>query len=193
MKTEFEATFNIISKDDIRRKLKSTGATLVKNEYLQKRVVFNLPEGHEIQNGWLRVRDESDSITMSLKVVQNNSSIENQKEIELKIDSFDSAVEFLSSVGCERKAYQENKREKWTLDNVEIVIDEWPFIEPYVEIEGQSEEAVKNVARKLGFDYSLAYFGSVDGLYAKKYGISEDRINNNTPEITFGITNPFID
>lgn len=114
MITEFEATFKIESKDDIRSKLELAGAKLVKKEYLQKRSVFDLPKGHEIKNGWLRVRDEADKVTLSLKIVQNNTSIENQKEIELKVDSFESAVELLSTIGCEKKAYQENLREKWT-------------------------------------------------------------------------------
>lgn len=78
------------------------------------------------------------------------------------------------------------------LDGVEVVIDEWPFLYPYIEIEGDSEYRVRSTAEKLGFDYKDAYFGSVDGLYAKEYGISEDKINNHTPEITFGIKNPFI-
>lgn len=192
MKTEFEATFYIESKDSIRQKLKAAGGTLVKKEYMQKRVVANLPSGHEIDGGWLRVRDEDDKITLSLKVVQNNAGIEDQKEIELEIDSFEAAVQLLEALGCEKKAYQETKREKWELDGVEVVIDEWPFLEPYIEVEGESEEEVKAVSEKLGFNYSDAYFGSVDGLYADKYGISEDRINNQTPKIVFDMENPFL-
>ena len=98
----------------------------------------------------------------------------------------------LESIGCEKKAYQESKRESWELDNVDITIDEWPFLEPYVEIEGKSEEKVKQVAEKLGFEYAKALFCSVDTLYNKKYGVSEDIINNHTPEIIFSGKNPFI-
>jgi len=35
-------------------------------------------------------------------------------------------------------------------------------------------------------------FSAVDTLYSEEYGISEDRINNHTPEILFGGENPFI-
>src|SRR3989344_4356730 len=153
MYTEFEATFTNVRKEDIRAKLTRAGAKLIKKEFLQKRTVFNLPKGHEINGGWLRVRDEGDKITMSLKIVDGNK-IENQKEIQLLVDSFNEAVKLLETVGAAKKAYQESKRELWKLDNIEITIDEWPFLEPFIEIEGHSEYEVKNVAAKLGFDYS---------------------------------------
>ena len=191
MYTEFEATFTNVRKEDIRAKLTRAGAKLIKKEFLQKRTVFNLPKGHEINGGWLRVRDEGDKITMSLKIVDGDK-IENQKEIQLLVDSFDEGVKLLETVGANKKAYQESRRELWELNGVEVTIDEWPFLEPFVEIEGKSEEEVRSVAVKLGFDYSKAKFCSVDTLYAEKYGISEDRINNHTPEILFGMENPFV-
>lgn len=125
MNIEYEATFLNIDKDVIRKKLKETGAKLIKPEFLQKRVVFNLP-GKSGTGSWLRVRDEGDKITMSFKLV-DGSEIENQKEINLVIDDFEKGVEFLETIGCEKKAYQETKREIWGLDNAEICIDEWPF------------------------------------------------------------------
>jgi adenylate cyclase class 2 len=191
MEVEYEATFIDIDKDEYRKKLEQAGAKLIKPEFLQKRVVFHLPKGQEIKGGWLRVRDESDKITMSLKIVDGDK-IENQKELCLKINDFDEGLEFLSKIGCEKKAYQENKRELWMLDDVEITIDEWPFLEPYLEIEGKSEEKVKAVAEKLGLDYSKAMFCSVAPIYSKKYGVPEEVINNNTSEIVFGGKNPFL-
>lgn len=193
MKTEFEASFFIISKSDMQNLLKSKGGTLVKKEFLQKRVVFRLPAGHEITGGRLRVRDEQDKVTFSLKIAKNNKKIEDQKEIELIVSNFEDACELLAVIGCEKKSYQENLREKWEIDGVEVTIDEWPYLEPFIEVEGRSEEAVQRVAEKLGFDYTTAYVGSVDGMYSKKYNISEDRINNNTPQILFNMDkNPFL-
>lgn len=190
MPIEYEATFMNVDKDDIRNRLKQAGAELLKPDFLQKRIAFNLPSGHEIAGGWLRVRDEQDKITMSLKIV-DGEEISNQKEICLRIDNFDEGVKFLEQVGASRKAFQESRREIWMLDGVEIMIDEWPFLEPYIEVEGLSEEAVKTVSAKLGFDYSEAVFGAVDILYSKKYGVSSDFINN-LKSITFNEPNPFI-
>jgi adenylate cyclase, class 2 len=191
MNIEYEATFINIDKDEIRGRLEKAGAALIKPEFLMKRIVFELPVGHEIPGGWLRVRDEGDKITMSLKVV-NGNKIEDQKETCLKIDDFDEGVKFLESIGARQKAYQESRRELWLLDGVEVTIDEWPYLEPYVEVEGQSEAIVKATSEKLGFDYAQALFCSVDTLYNKKYGVPFEVINHKTNRITFIDPNPFV-
>lgn len=190
MNIEYEATFINIDKDEIRGRLKKVGAKLIKPEFLMKRVVFDLPEGQQVPGGWLRVRDEGDKITMSLKVVDGDK-IENQKEIYLRIDEFDEGVKLLKTIGCRQKAYQESKRELWLLDRVGITIDEWPYLEPYVEVEGESEEKVKEASGMLGFDYNQALFCSVDTLYSRKYGVEKNYINYKVPRITFTEENPF--
>ncbi len=191
MKTEYEATFLDVRKCQIRKKLKKVGAKLVKPEFLQKRVTFNLPENLEKNGKWVRVRDEKDEITMSFKSVFGDK-IENQEEINLKINDFEEGVEFLERIGCQKKAYQETKREIWLIEDVEICIDEWPFLEPFVEIEGDSEEKVKKASKILGFDYSKAWFCSAGKIYSEKYGISEEIINNKISKITFDMENPFL-
>jgi adenylate cyclase class 2 len=191
MNIEYEATFTNINKDKVRQILKKNGAALVKNEYLQRRTVFTLPGGKDLSSSWLRVRDEGGKITMSLKVVDGDK-ITDQKEICLEVSDYNEAVALLKAVGCQEKAYQETKRELWKLDGVEITIDEWPFLEPFMEVEGRSEEEVKRVSEKLGFDWDSAKFCAIGTLYKKKYGISLDEINNNTPKIVFKMKNPFI-
>jgi len=191
MDIECEAKFINIDKNDIRKRLAKAGAKLVRPEFLQKRIPFHLPKEKRSKDVWLRVRDEGDKITMSLKMVTGDK-IEDQKEICLEIDNFDRAVQLLTAIGCEPKSYQESKRELWKLDGAEITIDEWPFLEPLVEIEGPSEEAVKTVSEKIGFDYSDAIFGGVGKLYKMKYGIPPDKINN-YPKIVFNMENPFLE
>lgn len=193
MDIEYEATFPEVDKDKVRVKLKELRAKLIKPEFLQKRCAFHLPKSNEIKKGWLRVRDEGDKITMSLKVMEDESKIEGQKEICIVVNNFDEAVKLLESIGCKKKAYQESKREVWMINNVEVTIDEWPFLEPFVEVEGKSEEDVEKVADILGFDYSKAVFSSVDVLYSRKYGVSEEVICDHTPRIVFGEENPFLD
>ncbi|MEK7173527.1 MAG: CYTH domain-containing protein [Patescibacteria group bacterium] len=191
MKTEYEATFTDIDKESTRTKLKDAGAILGRLEFLQKRVTFNLPDGVDMEGGWLRVRDEGDKITLSLKAVHGDG-IESQKEILLTVNDFNEAAELLTTLGCNQKSYQETKRELWKLGDTEITIDEWPFLEPFVEIEGTSEKEVKSVSEQLGFNYQDALFCAVGTLYSKKYGIEEDIINNQTPKIVFDMENPFI-
>ncbi len=190
MEIEYEATFLDIDKDEIRERLKKSEAKLIKPEFLQKRVVFNLP-GKSKLGSWLRVRDEKDRITMSFKSIVGNK-IESQKEINLTIDDFNKGVDFLETLGCQKKSYQETKREIWILNNVEICIDEWPFLDPFVEIEGKSEEEVKAVSEKIGFDYSKAWFCATGLIYSKKYNIPVEIIDNEISKITFDMENPFL-
>ncbi|MFH1456774.1 MAG: CYTH domain-containing protein [Patescibacteria group bacterium] len=193
MQTEFEATFLNIDKDKMREQLKKAGAVLVRPEFLQKRYTLNLPKGHEIENGWLRVRDEGDKTTMSLKAVfGGGKKIGDQKEIDLEIDDFEKGRQILEEIGCKTVSFQESKRELWKLNEVEITIDEWPFLEPLVEIEGSNEKQVKKIAEKLNFDYSQAEFNSADAFYAKKYNLDLDFVNNKIPRIVFDEKNPFI-
>lgn len=150
LNVEYEATFCDINIDEIRKKIKNLNGKLLKPMFNQKRTVLNFPKGHEIRGGWLRVRDESDKITMTLKIMESNGSIEGQKEIELIVNSYENAVNLLRTIGAEEKAVQETKRELWELDGVELMIDLWPFLEPVIEIEGKNEADVKKVAEKLG-------------------------------------------
>lgn len=189
MNIEYEATFANIDKEYIRQILKKAGAKLLRPEFLQKRITLNLPDGHEIKGAWLRIRDEGDKITMTLKII-DGIRIENQKEVCLQIDSLEKAVILLEKIGCKKKSYQETKREIWQIDGVEISIDEWPFLEPFVEIEGKTEEIVQDIAKKLDFNYQNALFCSVDTLYSKKYNIPKNIINK-IPKITFSMENPF--
>ena len=191
MDIEYEASYLNIDKDEVRQRLKSAGAKLVKAEFLQRRWVWHFPKGYEIYGSWVRVRDEGDKITMSIKIVDGRK-LEDQKEVMIEVDDFDRAREILNLLGCQEKAYQETKRELWHLDDAEVTIDEWPFLEPFVEVEAASEEVVKTVSKKLDFDYALAKFGSADFFYADKYNISIEVFNEQTPLLTFEMENPFI-
>ena len=137
MEIEYEASYLNIDKDEVRSRLKKAGAKLIKPEFLQRRYVWHFPKGHEIYGSWIRIRDEGDKITMSVKIVDGRN-LEDQREVMLTIDSFDKAREMLNLIGCQERAYQETKRELWHLDGAEITIDEWPHLEPFVEVEAMS-------------------------------------------------------
>ncbi len=191
MDIEFEATFPDIDKAAIKAKLKNVGAILVRPEFMQTRVIFNPPEFMKNEKAWIRLRDEGDKITLTYKVITGDK-IEDQKEICLVVDDFAKTLEFLKKIGCEVKSWQETTRELWRLPGVDICLDEWPYLEPFVEIEGKNESAVKAVANQIGFDYSQAMFGTAGKLYQKKYGIESHLIHEKIPRLTFSDPNPFI-
>lgn len=190
MQIEFEATFQNIEKDEARKMLKKAGAKLARPEFLQRRVNFDVP-ADVVKNSWMRVRDEGDKITMSIKK-NDGPTIREQQEICLEVSDFDEAIKFLKTLGFREKSYQETKRELWMLGDVEVTIDEWPFLEPFVEVEAKSEEAVKNTCQKIGLDYKKALFCPITVLYSMKYSIPCRQIDCDIPKITFDIDNPFI-
>jgi adenylate cyclase class IV len=67
METEFEAKFYPIDKDAIRKKLREIGAKLVQPEVLTKIIVFNSKFNPSIKCHYIRVRDEGNGVTMSVK------------------------------------------------------------------------------------------------------------------------------
>ena len=150
-----------------------------------KRVVFELGE-----HSFARVRDEGDKIVMTYKKIENEGSILGTKEVNVIVDDYDNAILFLSSCGLEIKARQDTLRELWVIDGIEICIDTWPWLPPFIEIEGPSEEAVWGIAEQLGFDKTQAKFGSVDTTYQHYYGIDPEIVNLHCPEIAFDIEPP---
>lgn len=178
-----------VNKNEVRERLRHAGAVLRRPEFLQRRVTFDLPPGKADTDIWLRVRDEGDKITLTLKAMRGKG-IERQKEITLTVDNFRKAEMLLQAIGCQWRMYQENRREIWELDGVEVMLEKWPFLEPYLEIEGHSEEEVKQIAEKLGFDYSQALFCATGAIYKIKYGLAPDEIKGLT-RLIFEMKNPF--
>jgi len=64
------------------------------------------------------------------------------------------------------------------------MIDEWPGMPPFIEIEWANEAVVKKYSKLLWFDYNEAIFWAVDQVYKKIIWLDEALINN-LPEITF--------
>ncbi len=178
MDTELEAKWLDINHDDMRQKLKASGATLVQPERLMTRKVFDFEDRRlDKISGWVRVRNEGNKVTMSYKQL-NDRTLHGTKEITVLVDDFERACNFLESIGLNPYSYQETKRESWRIGDVEIELDTWPWIPPFVEIEASSEEALKDAAAKLGLDYTKALHGSVETAYQAVYNVTEEEIDN---------------
>ena len=183
MKNEIEATFLSINKDLIRVKLKETGFELKISEYLMRRKTFDFPTLPPGEKKWGRVRQESNKVTMTIKEIRG-LGINDTYEVELIVNDFDIAAKFFEACGIHEKAFQENMREVWQKENIEITIDTWPGLNPFIEIEGPDEDSVQKISNKLGFDFKAAVFGSIDLVYEKEIGIPAKKIID-LPEITF--------
>lgn len=190
MKPEIEAKFLDVDHAELRAKLTVLGATCRQPMRLMRRRNFDFPDLRldRERNGWVRVRDEGDQVTMSYKQVDNRE-FDGTKEINLGIDSFDEACNFLEAIGLKAKSYQETRRESWQLGDFAIELDEWPWAKPYIEFEAPDGDSLKSLAKKLGLDWSLVCHGSVEIVYQAEYSVSDKEIDS-ISRIVFDIEPP---
>ena len=185
MNTEIEVKFARVDHDNIREKLKAIGAVCECPMRDMKRVTID-SEHMKSKNAFIRIRDQVDKVTITYKQF-DELSLNGAKEVELVIDDFDNAIAFFAVIGLPHHSYQESRRETWKLDGAEIVLDEWPWLDPYIEIEGPSEKIVKSIAKKLGFNWSDAIFGDVMSAYRAQYPhLNKHQTIGNLKEVKFG-------
>jgi len=189
MKTEYEVKFLNVNIDDMRTRLHAINATLEKPMRLMRRVTIDKPELKD-KNAFLRIRDEGDKVTITYKQF-DSLSIDGAKEHEIIVNDFKKSIALFTAVGLPYGSFQESKRETWIFDGAEIVIDEWPWLSPYVEIESHNETHIKKIAKKLGFNWNDASFGDVMVAYRKQYPhlTAKDTIGN-IPEVKFNAPLP---
>ena len=117
----------------------------------------------------MRIRKTGQNIFVTFKHKEEHTAT-GTKEIEFGASDFDKVIDFLLEIGLIFFREQEKKRRKFTLGEVIVDIDTWPKVPTYVELEGPSEEALKEAADNLDLDWSKAVFGlSADVI--ESYGI----------------------
>lgn len=174
MQTEIEAKFLAVDHNTLRAKLKELGAKCVQPMRVMRRTAFDFLDGRlrNEKNGWARVRDEGDKVTMSYKQ-QKDRTLHGTSEVELVVNNYETARQFLQALGLVPVSVQESKRESWVLDGVHIDLDEWPWTKPFAEIEGSDEAAVWRVVEQLGLSRANATHGGVEPVYLTEYDLTE--------------------
>ena len=179
---EIEGKFLEINIAELRKKLKANNAKKIHKMMLYKRYVFNLLNG---EKGFIRTREENNSVTITVKTYPKNSKYALESEISVNA-TLEKSRDFLLAQGYKIKAYQETLREKWSLgDCLEIAIDSIPGIPTYVELECKNEKEIKRVAGLLGLDYSKIEYGAFDKQFADYYGLTKEQLNEKVSSLTF--------
>lgn len=171
MAKEFEIKFLNVSKDTVRELLLQNELTCTQQEFLMKRKTF-----HPLQtdkNEWFRIRKEYSKTTMTYKCI-HASDIDGVEEHEVNVSDFDVAAEILMKTGLKNTSTQENLREVWKNHEIEVCIDTWPGLNPYIEIEGTTPEIVRGYTERLGFVFEDGLFGGSEVVYEKELGIPSD-------------------
>ncbi len=184
---EFEVKFYPVDKEKYREKLRDIGAVLKNPERKMYRVVADYRDNPNLgDRECVRVRNEGDVTRLSFKAFANGATlVSDQKEIETEVKDFDKTVAIFEKIGMKFNRRQENFREEWDFEGVQITIDTWPNLEPYTEIEGSSEEEIKKVSSLLGFDWSKKIIMPISGVYAMVYGVPDKEALEETSNISF--------
>ena len=172
MKTEYEIRILEINKEETIKKIEGLGA-IKKGEFEQKRYVYDLRPAEK--DKWIRLRTNGIITTLTYKDIISNT-IDGTKEIELEVEDFNKANEFLEKIGFKNRSYQENKRIQYILNGVEIDIDSWPMIPTYMEIEGNSEKDIVDMKKILNIDERKVTTLNCSDIYKEIYNIDISKI-----------------
>ncbi|WP_247746743.1 class IV adenylate cyclase [Streptomyces oryzae] len=165
---EYEAKFLEIDAEAVRDHLRAAGAERIFDRTMFTRLIFENDAVRGEQ--WLRLRDEGGKTTLTLKQVTDATHINGTTEIEVEVSDLDKTAELLKALGLRQVRFQQNYREEWRLGAVTYDLDTWPDLPTFLEIEGTSEQAVRDAVADLGLDYDEARFGSIDLIYKSELG-----------------------
>jgi len=170
MQKEHETQVLDVDVENIKRKLRELGAEEF-DEVLQKRKIFDIKCLEDEGIGeWVRLRQVNDKTTLTYKH-RKSTEIDGTEEIEVEVEDFDKTAALLSKLSCwTAYYYQENKRIKFVLDDIEFTLDAWPKIPVFLEVESNSEEKDKQGLKLLNLEgKDVGHIGLLK-IY-RKYGI----------------------
>lgn len=171
MKTqEIECRFLEIDKEVLVKRLVDLGAG-DKGEVLIDETIFYDQELKWRDNQiFVRLRKNADKIEMTYKN-QSVQTVDGTFELDLKIDDYEKGILFFEKIGLTAFRRQQKKRHTFVLDGVNVDIDTWPKIPTYLELEGDSEEDLKKIAKKLGLEWEKADFHNARWVIENIYNI----------------------
>lgn len=172
---EIEVKFININPEEIEQKLLALGAVKKYDRVFKDRVFDFQGWPLDANYSWLRLRDKGDKITLSYKHrfgIEKNVNDGGMEEVEIVVDDFTKTTLVLEKIGMVQKFNEEKRRIHFDLDGVDIDIDTWPLLDPYLEIEGQTWEQVQQMAEKLGLKWEDRTMLSAMQIYKQK-GIDE--------------------
>lgn len=167
---EVEVKVLNINIEAIKKKILSLGGHIVKKEN-QENHFYNFPSHMANCKGCIRIRkttsllDGSEKTYLCIKKMLSQKKTRIMEENELQVPGFKSADDFLKALDIKHNCLVKKYRESYKLLNALIEIDIWDketFPEPYIEIEGASEEKIKEILSILEIPFDKATSKSLD-------------------------------
>jgi adenylate cyclase class 2 len=173
MAYEIETKVLDIDADSVKEKLAALGAQKTKETIL--RVDWYRPKGiGEGEDPWfLRIRSNSDGkyeVTWKAKS-DILGTARRHKEINFMIEEPKKLADLFEELGLEEYAHQDKERVSFVLKDWLFEIDRYPKMPPFLEIEGKSEEHVKEAMALLGLEKNRTWAKGERILIQEVYGL----------------------
>lgn len=174
MKHEIETKVLGINVDDVVKSLISIGANKTQETDL---VVdwYRIKGIKEGEDPWfLRIRSNSEGkheVTWKAKS-EILGITRKHKEINFNIEDCEKLSDLFEELGLEIYAHQEKHRISFVLNDWQFDIDQYPNMPAYMEIEGSSEESVKEGLRLLGLENNQTSSEGERKLIQDLYGLN---------------------
>jgi adenylate cyclase class 2 len=168
---EVEVRFLEIDASDLKRRLSELGAEDLGEDMYEEIIAYKDASWLEYKRKFIRLRKTKKGTSLTYKH-QEKDTIDGTEEIEFEVSDFAQAELFLKRIGFDFfMRRQQKKRHAFKLNGVSIDIDTWPRIPTYVELEGDSEQIIKDAAKNLGLDWSKAVFENPRIVMEKYYNL----------------------
>ena len=150
---EIETKFYLSNLPALEKKLQKAGARLAKERVFESNLRFDTAAGDLArQRQVLRLRQDS-RVRMTYKgPAEIGADAAVRREIEFELSDFEAGQHFLEALGYQVNFVYEKYRTTYTLEDVEIVLDEMPFGN-FCEIEGPDPQTLQKFALLFGLDW----------------------------------------
>jgi len=119
------------------------------------------------------------TVTVTAKGPRRPGKLKIRDERECYADDADAVAAVFELLGLACTIRFEKRRATWTLDGCTVVVDELPHLGHFMEIEGPTEDAVTQLARRLGLDDDAVVphtYSRMLTRYCKAHGLDRSAI-----------------
>lgn len=134
----------------------------------------------DYHTSWLRLRTDGRKTTMTLKE-QSGTGANGREEYEVEVSSFEETVRMLARMlPYAGRNYLERYRELYVYEpkGIEISVDRWPLLPYKMELEGESEEVLKEFFASLHLKHGRIVVNPsvTDEEYYRMFGVDYGKV-----------------
>lgn len=168
---EIEVRFLEINQNDVIQSLKDLGAIDHGEDMLEEVIFYDKDlKWRDSGKEFVRLRKNKKGVFLTYKHHVSETA-DGTEEIEFTVGDMNKAEVFLERLGLVAYRHQQKKRYSFQLGEVFADIDTWPKIPTYIELEGPTEESLKQAAAKLNLDWQNVVLENARLVIENRYNI----------------------